>query len=57
MNSLNMETTRNLRLLATGILLAGTVSVLHAQGSGFVNDICVPDKMYMFAALFDETPR
>ena len=44
-----METTRNLRLLATGILLAGTVSVLHAQGSGFVNDICVPDKMYMFA--------
>ena len=44
-----MEPTRNLRLLATGILLAGTVSVLHAQGSGFVNDICVPDKMYMFA--------
>lgn len=44
-----MEPTRNLRLLATGILLAGTVSVLHAQGSGFVNDICVSDKMYMFA--------
>jgi len=44
MNSLNMEPTRNLRLLATGILLAGTVSVLHAQGSGFVNDIACPTK-------------